>query len=222
MNNSNDQPPRIGTNVSLQNNDKLAYDKAIEGYQFQVGRYNIWMNYYAIFTGAFFVALYSIWPSASGGCGCCKCCMPQVSGTGWNIWFLPLVISLLGLWASICWYGALLGYRKWNEHWMGIVRQCERNVLNPTGNTGRQVYDKMPHSPYYAVGYISTQKITGLFIIGIILAWLSAIWFIAFNHYGNCCCAWCWCEGAGFVALIALIMLHYSKCKLYSSRINRV
>lgn len=43
-------------------NTFTAYEKAIEGYQFQVGRYNIWMNYYAIFVGALFVALYSIWP----------------------------------------------------------------------------------------------------------------------------------------------------------------
>ena len=32
-------------------NTFTAYEKAIEGYQFQVGRYNIWMNYYAIFVG---------------------------------------------------------------------------------------------------------------------------------------------------------------------------
>ena len=35
-------------------NTFTAYEKAIEGYQFQVGRYNIWMNYYAIFVGALF------------------------------------------------------------------------------------------------------------------------------------------------------------------------
>lgn len=46
-------------------NTFTAYEKAIEGYQFQVGRYNIWMNYYAIFVGALFVALYSIWPAKS-------------------------------------------------------------------------------------------------------------------------------------------------------------
>ena len=34
-------------------NTFTAYEKAIEGYQFQVGRYNIWMNYYAIFVGAY-------------------------------------------------------------------------------------------------------------------------------------------------------------------------
>lgn len=45
-------------------NTFTAYEKAIEGYQFQVGRYNIWMNYYAIFVGALFVALYSIWPKS--------------------------------------------------------------------------------------------------------------------------------------------------------------
>ena len=54
-------------------NTFTAYEKAIEGYQFQVGRYNIWMNYYAIFVGALFVALYSIWPKSEIETLCCAC-----------------------------------------------------------------------------------------------------------------------------------------------------
>ena len=51
------QSPHLNKSGAL-----VAYEKAINGYQFQVGRYNTWMNYYAIFVGALFVALYSIWP----------------------------------------------------------------------------------------------------------------------------------------------------------------
>lgn len=89
-----------------QDNKRLAYEKAIEGYQFQVGRYNVWMNYYAIFVGAFFVALYSVWPEGK---------------TEKAAFFLPLAISALGWAASIGWYGALIGYTTWNNHWMKRV-----------------------------------------------------------------------------------------------------
>ena len=71
------------------------------------------MNYYTIFVGALFVALYSIWPMTANSCKCCQC---HESVTDGDSWFLPFVISALGFFASACWYGALLGYRKWNTH----------------------------------------------------------------------------------------------------------
>ena len=37
---------------------QAAYDKAVESYQFHVQRYHTWVNYYAIFVGALFVAFY--------------------------------------------------------------------------------------------------------------------------------------------------------------------
>lgn len=42
---------------------KYLYEKAIEGYKFNVERYKDWMNLYAIFVGAFFVAYYTIFSS---------------------------------------------------------------------------------------------------------------------------------------------------------------
>lgn len=110
-------------------NTFTAYEKAIEGYQFQVGRYNIWMNYYAIFVGALFVALYSIWPKSEIETLCCACkpvCGKAPAAVAESQeWFLPLIISVLGWIASLCWYGALLGYRKWNEHWIKVVQGIE-------------------------------------------------------------------------------------------------
>jgi len=214
-----------------------AYEKAIEGYQFQVGRYNIWMNYYAISVGALFVALYSIWPNATdGSCRCCNCSEPTPS---LDAWFLPFVISALGFFASICWYGALLGYRKWNGHWMETVQNREKN-LNESQRY--PVYNTMPgkngkycflkriwrdikrrfdckNSTNYAAGYVSTQKITGVFIVFIMLAWIAAFAFAMYQCCGDCRRASVW-AGIGVVIMIALLCcLHYGRCCLFSSEI---
>lgn len=223
---------------------RLAYDKAIEGYQFQVGRYNTWMNYYSIFVGALFVALYSIWPATSNsGCCCCKCCNCHEAVSDPDTWVLPFVISILGFLASVCWYGALLGYRKWNGHWMKIVRACE-NSLNDPEKDLHPVYDEMPANDkgscfprriwraikrcficrksekrYYSAGYISTQKITGIFIVFIMLAWIAAFAF-AIYKYNNDCCAGNWALGTGVVFMIVLLCcLHYGHCCFFSSEI---
>lgn len=219
---------------------RLAYNKAIEGYQFQVDRYNIWMNYYAIFVGALFIAFYTIWPSDSSSCCCCKCCKPE---SGHDVWFLLLVISILGFFASVCWYGALLGYRKWNGHWMKIVRECE-NSLNKSEKDLHPVYDEMPERSskrcilkrifnaikklfsrknatcYYVEGYISTQKITGIFIICIMLAWIASFAFAIYKLYDDCCCVSSCVFGIGVVVMIVLLCcLHYGHCCLFSSEI---
>lgn len=129
-------------------NTFTAYEKAIEGYQFQVGRYNIWMNYYAIFVGALFVALYSIWPKSEIETLCCACkpvCGKAPAAVAESQeWFLPLIISVLGWIASLCWYGALLGYRKWNEHWIKVVQGIEM-VLNK--DVYPNVYTAQPERP---------------------------------------------------------------------------
>ena len=70
---------------------QVAYDKAVEAYQFHVQRYHTWVNYYAIFVGALFVAFYTIIPQ-SENVQCTPC-----SGTIFSfldsIW-LPLLIIL--------------------------------------------------------------------------------------------------------------------------------
>lgn len=43
---------------------QVAYDKVVEAYQFHVQRYHTWVNYYAIFVGALFVAFYTIIPQS--------------------------------------------------------------------------------------------------------------------------------------------------------------
>ena len=204
---------------------EMAYEKAIEGYQFQLTRYNTWMNYYAIFVGALFIAFYTITTSTN----------PDNR--------ILLVIAALGLCASLCWYGALLGYRKWNGHWMQGIHKLETGVFGKASeqdNNVLKVYRNMPSTDTkcyirrlinritkstdssekkYAAGYISTQKITGIFIIVVMLAWLAMIGLIIYKMYENCCCACRWTIGIGIAVAISIICLHCIGCGLYSSTI---
>ena len=164
---------------------KEMYDKAIEGYKFQVERYNTWMNYYALFVGALFVALYSIWPSNEG------CCPKTTSSI--EIWILLGAISLLGWLGSFCWYGSLLGYRKWITHWIDVVKKIEGTVIDrPT-----KVYGEKP----IGLGFISTQKITGFFLLGVMIAWVMVMSCVALRiceAFGYACC---WGIFAGVLAV---------------------
>ena len=79
---------------------QIAYEKAIDAYQFHVQRYHTWVNYYAIFVGALFVAFYTI-----------------IAQTDFEIHYyfmeaskirsellLPIIIVLLGWSTSIAWF----------------------------------------------------------------------------------------------------------------------
>lgn len=190
----------MNTISKQEENKKLAYEKAIEGYHFQVGRYNTWMNYYAIFVGAFFVALYSVW-SEQGEKG---------------DKFLPLCIAVLGWVATVCWYGALLGYRTWNKHWVKRVHELEQGIEDFPS-----VYGYMPKvepGKSYAKSFLSTQKVTGLFLIAIMIAWICAIVKLYNNlKYSDLGIY----IAIGMVALSVILLLFLNHCgsRIYSSKI---
>jgi hypothetical protein len=200
-----------------------AYEKAIEHYKFQVGRYNTWMNYYAIFVGALLVALYSIWPkdeveTLSHACNSCCNKITVTDGKSQN-WGLLMIISILGWITSMCWYGALLGYRKWNNHCIGVVKKIEGILLeehSKTTNENLKVYTNHPGSVKYVPGFVSTQKITGIFIFSVALAWVGVLTYIL----SQWCCQWC-CFGfiCFILTVIIVVFLHNLDMSLYSSRI---
>lgn len=180
----------------LKNMDAFAaYEKAIEGYQFQVERYNTWMNYYAIFVGALFIALYKIWPQGSICCSCITSSNPNLPIENSDSGILLILIAFVGWIASICWYGALVGYRKWNDHWMKVIHTIEKIFSTPKNKQQENkldddfppVYGDMPESDSlqtkirYEPGFISTQKITGIFIFCIALAWAIIIGYFTYH-----------------------------------------
>lgn len=164
--------------------EKMAYEKAIDGYQFLVNRYHTWMNYYSIFTGAFFVALYTVWDKGdTAQSACCKCCNAVASSAD-N--FLPFVIIILGWVASVCWLASLIGHRAWMGSWIQIVKKWENQVLRqlsdeytttPSDELWSSIYGKVavPNTPNttppYLARFISTQKVTTIFVYAVILAW---------------------------------------------------
>lgn len=223
------QSPQLNKSNAL-----VAYGKAINGYQFQVGRYNTWMNYYAIFVGALFVALYSIWPQDEMETLCCvykpHCIKISAAIAKSHEWILPLIISGLGWIASICWYGALLGYRKWNGHWIGVVQKIEKIIISKNPQVDEEdlkVYLDLPKQNYEDIiprhvnGYISTQKITGIFIFFVALAWNSVTAYILSHLCYPCdsCCTVLSGILGGLLTVVSLCGLHHYRSRLFSSDI---
>lgn len=158
------------------NTKEMAYEKAIDGYQFLVNRYHTWMNYYSIFTGAFFIALYTVWDKGDAAqSACCKCCKAAAAASD-DFW--PYLLIVLGWIASVCWLASLIGHRAWMGSWIQVVKKWEKSVLGePSKEPWSSVYGKIvtPNTlnttPQYLPGFISTQKVTTGFVCAVILAW---------------------------------------------------
>lgn len=116
----------------------VAYEKAIEAYQFHVQRYHTWVNYYAIFVGALFVAFYTV-VSQIENIRCNPCCD---SGIFFSMW-LPLLIMTLGWFTSICWLASIIGHYKWMNSWILIVKEREKLFF---GTSSNQQADGSPDS----------------------------------------------------------------------------
>ncbi len=148
---------------------KFAYEQSIIAYQHHVQRYSTWMNMYAIITGALFVAFYSIYGNES------EC---VVHGD-----MLLILISVLGFICSLCWYGTVKGHYEWMKSFMAIVKKNERGYFRNCESEPPFVYSKViPQSTYYPEGnfilcFLSTQKITLLFIHLISISWIISLGF---------------------------------------------
>ena len=130
----------------------------------------------------------------------------------------------------------LLGYRKWNEHWIGVVKNIEM-VLNkdvypnvytaqPEGPKKKSLWERIKNffrcgkSKPYVQGFVSTQKVTGIFIFFVALAWGGVITCILYQW----CCGWTlWSiilsVLCGFLTVVSLCRLHWGGSKFYSSKI---
>ncbi|MDE6569455.1 MAG: hypothetical protein K2K43_02385 [Alistipes sp.] len=107
----------------------VAYEQSVKAYQFQVTRYNTWMNYYALFVGALFVGFYNV-PKDALEC-------------------LPILISLLGIVASTCWMASLIGNCAWMNNYIKIVKENEKAFFSAY-NSSHNVYQKIKYEPVAA------------------------------------------------------------------------
>lgn len=154
----------------------IAYDQAIKAYQFQVTRYNTWMNYYALFVGALFVAFYMIiCYSQSCSCTCCFCwmccsCDDELPSTK----FLLIFITILGIVASTCWMASLIGNCAWMNNYIKIVKIRENALLGQTSYVYQYIQECYQNrtGKHLRKGFISTQKMTQWFVGAVLAAWI--------------------------------------------------
>ena len=158
-----------------------AYEKAIDAYRFQVGRYHTWMNFYSLFNGALLIAVYSLQ---------CKTCKES------NV--LLLFLGVVGLIAGLCWLGSIIGNRYWMNSWLQIVKELEKNepekkevekkevekkeVEKKEGRKEEnvpQIYNTVLFNDGQERNFLSTPVLTQVFITIVVLAWSAYIVYIA-------------------------------------------
>ncbi|MBO7104611.1 MAG: hypothetical protein J6W22_03915 [Fibrobacter sp.] len=144
------------------------YEKAIEGRNAFYGHYVKYMNLYAIFTGAFFVAFYHVFDKDS-----------------FEKLLLAIIIAMLGLGSSILWLGSVKGYYAWIINWIKVVQHYE-DLLNENNPVKESCFvyrlfyniEKEPKARecfFLRPSRYSTQKLTMLFVEMIIVGWVSAL-----------------------------------------------
>ena len=183
------------------------YEKAIEGRNQHYQNYSKQMNYYSLFTGAFFIAYYNIF--------------------GKNVW-LSSMVALLGFVTAICWKYSLSGYYAWMVSWIKLVQEYE-NRMNEKCKTPF-VYKYADECLRTTSGFpqnYSTQKVTELFLNFVIIAWgivvvvqLHQILLFLCAGYRLFYC--CYMLPIVVVALIYLGIAHYLNNKCRSSLENMV
>lgn len=196
--------------MNAQQNDlkQEAYKTAIDGFQFQISRYNTWMNYYAIFIGALFVAFYKVFPVGKEA-----------------DWFLPVTIAILGWITSLCWYASLLGNSAWANDWMATIGKIEDNDTDVIEHVYSHAKPTVSTSstPNPQPKYISTQKITAAFIGAVCWAWAAAIGYLIVVPCKQCPC-FCWRLAAAIaigigITIVCQIILNMCKSKFWSSKL---
>jgi len=168
------------------------YTRAIKAYQFQVERYHTWMNYYSIFNGALFIALYTLLDNEQG-----------------NKEMILTVISLLGYVTALCWLGTVIGNRAWMDSWVQIIQMIEAN----SSGVEYKIY-KLLHSNGNTKKFLSTQKLMQVFTFFVCLAWACIACFAPtckLNPVGCC--------GVSLFAIIAVFM-YYCSCPCIHSNIS--
>lgn len=172
----------------IQTDKMVAYEQAVKAYQFQVTRYNTWMNYYALFVGALFISFYMI-----------ICYSKSIDTNIIDPKHLLIFIAVLGIIASTCWMASLIGNCAWMNNYIKIVKENEKTFFSENAqiNTQNYIYNYIDsdiisaHKPQqtstcwqkiknffktnkgpWLPRFISTQKITQWFVGAVLAAWI--------------------------------------------------
>lgn len=138
------------------------YEKAIEGRNSFYEHYVRYMNLYAIFTGAFFIAFYNVFDSTEE--------IGQLFG---------FLICMMGMATSSLWLCSVKGYYAWIINWIIVVKHYEELL-----NEGRKIgdsrfvyglfYNAQSNCSLLSPSRFSTQKLTMAFVLFTILGWICA------------------------------------------------
>lgn len=145
---------------------KFCYKIAIEERASHQQNYNHWMNMYAIFNGALFVAYYSINNN--------NCCIIN------NDDILSFIINLLGCITSLLWCFSVHGYYEWIISWINVVSFYESKLKI----SNKPVYIYRLFSKTKKEFPFSTQKCTKVFTFFVFFGWLLMLIYklsIVFN-----------------------------------------
>lgn len=203
---------------------KFLYQQAINGYQFHVNRYHMWMNYYSIFTGALFVGFCSLTTATTEISKKCSqavsqcCCMND--GYLYKLTndydSLVIAICILGLISSIFWFLSLCGHEKWEHNWMKNIEYYEdEKDDNKKGDYKsfllyKIIYDKKDFKAF------STHTITKIFISGVITGWVFCLVHAICEE--NCCYSTLCCFIFSLLVFVLFMIIIFCCCKspLYS------
>lgn len=140
------------------------YEKAIEGRNFHYQNYNSWVNLYSIFTGAIFIAFYTV-----------------IDKNNFLGNLIKMILPVIGFIASSCWQKSVQGFYDWMNSWIKVVQEYE-DKLNKIS------YPKV----YHVYGAylnrrkgLSTQKITMIFIKCLMIAWIGVYFFSAVSVFSS-------------------------------------
>lgn len=178
------------------NRDELwrFYEKAIEGRNTHYAQYMKFLNQYAIFTGALFVAFYTLLKSPEN-------------------FVYAMLVAVLGLVTSILWLCSVKGYYAWIVSWISVVQYYEDRL-----NKGRKVSDACfvyklfcEHESKACIltepNRYSTQKLTMLFIAFVILSWVLAIVILIYCRLCECPCETLLSVPVSVIAVTVMICL---------------
>ncbi len=144
-----------------------SYSRAIEAYQSYLIRYKEWMHLYALFTGVFFIAYYTVDLNSN----------------------IAVIIIILGFITSLSWLGSFEGHYAWLKSWTNILHFHEENYIASVKQKLREnestdfdadklrLYTVVDKSITNKRGF-STQKISRCFIYLTIIAWNVLLIFI--------------------------------------------
>lgn len=210
----------IGMTVNINeviDNNRYAYEKAIEAYWKHVDRYHTWMNYYAIFNGALFVGFCTL-KTATSYVYKVDNCYELIN----NYEYFCLMICLLGVVASICWLTSILGHEKWECNWMNIIEKYEKDTPK-VYKLIRVKRDDMKieslieeeHSRVELKGKdvfkaFSTHSITKTFVSFIFIGWCMTTIIIGYDFIKSFKCIFCLFSLVILIIIILNVGIKYS------------